>query len=90
MEDQNFTKDFIERMVKILVHKNQLHRKAVTCVEAPTGTLDLGLFESWSPVATQFCVYVRGGGTFTLFIHYFPMKTYCFRADTIDHLLCFK
>lgn len=46
MEDQNFTKDFIERMVKILVHKNQLHRKAVTCVEAPTGTLDLGFFES--------------------------------------------
>lgn len=40
MKDQNFTKDFIERMVKNLVHKNHLHRKA------PTGTLDLGLFES--------------------------------------------
>lgn len=33
-------------MVKNIVHKNRLHGKAVTCVEAPTGTLDLGLFES--------------------------------------------
>lgn len=77
MEDQNFTKDFIERMVKILVHKNQLHRKAVTCVEAPTGTLDLGLFESWSPVATQFCVYVRGGDFYFIYT-LFPYENILF------------